>query len=212
MPHLPRRFYFTDERTLHPPMGAADESRVEAQLNALPEDTGIILRHYSLPQQQRKHLGTLIKNTGRLLIVAGDPQLARCLNADGLHLPQWQSQSLARANARLSHLPDHWIISAAVHGLGAGHAANRIKADLIFASPVLATQSHPDAPNLGVLKLAQLVGQAHQPVYALGGMNEQAFKRLRHTGIVGYGGIQFGTLNNPQEYNQTSPSSDDALR
>ncbi|MBV1933194.1 MAG: thiamine phosphate synthase [Parvibaculaceae bacterium] len=193
MLHLPRRFYFTDERTLTLSKGAADERRVETLLNALPEDTGIILRHYSLPQQQRKRLGTIIKNTGRLLIVAGDPQLARCLNADGIHLPQWQSQSLARANARLSHQPNHWIISAAVHDLGAGHAANQIMANLIFTSPVLATQSHPGAPNLGVLKLAQLVSRAHQPVYALGGMNEQAFKRLRHTGIAGYGGIQFGT-------------------
>ena len=193
MPHLPRRFYFTDERTLPLPKGAADESRVEAQLNALPEDTGVILRHYSWPQHQRKRLGTLIKNTGRLLIVAGDLQLARCLNADGIHLPQWQSQSLARASARLSHLPNHWIISAAVHSLGAGHAANRIKAKLIFASPVFATRSHPSAAELGALKLAQVVSQAHQPVYALGGMNEQTFKQLRHTGIVGYGGIQFGT-------------------
>lgn len=192
MPHLPRRFYFTDERTLSPPTGAADERRVEVQLNALPEDTGIILRHYSLPREQRKHLGTLIKNTGRLLIVAGDAPLARCLKADGFHLPQWQSQSLARANACLSNLPNHWILSAAVHSLGAGHAANQIRANLIFASPVFATQSHPGAPNLGVLKLAQLVSQAHQPVYALGGMNEQTFKQLRHTGIVGYGGIQFG--------------------
>lgn len=197
MPHLPRRFYFTDERTLTLSKGAADDRRVEAQLNALPEDTGIILRHYSLPQQQRKHLGTLIKNTGRPLIVAGDPQLARCLNADGIHLPQWQSQSLARANTRLSQLPNHWIISAAVHGLSAGHAANQIKANLIFASPVLPTQSHPDTPSLGVLKLAQLVSQAHQPVYALGGMNEQTFKRLRHTGIAGYGGIQFGKTQYP---------------
>lgn len=193
MPHLPRRFYFTDERTLPLTREPANEARIITQLNNLPKDTGIILRHYSLPQQQRKYLGEIIKKTGRMLIVASDLPLARCLNADGIHLPQWQAQSLANANARLSHLPAHWIMSTAVHGSGAGHAANRLNADLIFVSPVYPTRSHPDTPNLGVLKLAQVVSQAHQPVYALGGMNEQSFKRLRHTGIAGYGGIQFGT-------------------
>lgn len=191
MPHLPFRFYFTDERNLALTNGPEEEARIITHFNNLPKDTGIVLRHYNSSLHQRKCLGKIIKKSGRLLLVAGDPQLARCLGADGLHLPQWQLQSLAKANAQLSHFPRRWIISAAVHGIDAGQAANRLKANLIFASPAYPTQSHPNAPNLGVLKLAPLVRQAHQPVYALGGMNDQRFRRLKHTGITGYGGIQF---------------------
>lgn len=163
-----------------------------AQLSRLPEDTGIVLRHYSLSRHQRKRLGELIKKSGRVLLVAGDPQLARCLRADGLHLPQWQLQSFAEAGARLHHLPKCWILSAAVHGTSAGQAANRLKANLIFASPIYTTQSHPGASALGTIKLARLVTDAQQDVFALGGMNDQRFRQLRHTGISGYGGIQFG--------------------
>ncbi|MBV1885667.1 MAG: thiamine phosphate synthase [Parvibaculaceae bacterium] len=192
MPHLPHRFYFTDERSLPLTTGAEGEARIVAQLARLPEDTGIVLRHYSLSYHQRKRLGEVIKESGRALLVAGNPQLARCLKADGLHLPQWQLHSLAGAGARLNHLPKHWILSAAVHGPSASQAANRLKANLIFASPIYTTQSHPGASALGTVRLAQLVTNAHQEVFALGGMNDQRFRQLRHTGISGYGGIQFG--------------------
>lgn len=191
MLHLPRRFYFTDESTLPLPSSTEEEARLLTKLHQLPEDTGIILRHYSLSQHQRARLGNILKKTGRVLLVAGDPQLARRLAADGLHLPQWQLQSLASAHARLTQLPSQWIISAAIHGLGAGAAANRMKVDLAFASPVRPTQSHPNAAHLGTIKLAHLVSQAQHPVYALGGMNEKSFKQCRHTGIAGYGGIRF---------------------
>jgi thiamine-phosphate pyrophosphorylase len=61
-------------------------------------------------------------------------------------------------------------------------------------STVFATQSHPAAKPLGVVRLAKLAGLARKlglAVYALGGIDAKNEKRLRSISFDGVAGIGF---------------------
>ena len=60
--------------------------------------------------------------------------------------------------------------TASCHTLEEIRAAETAGINAIYLSPVLATQSHPDANGLGWDAFSQLVAKAKIPVYALGGM------------------------------------------
>jgi thiamine-phosphate pyrophosphorylase len=98
------------------------------------------------------------------LLIAGDERLAARVGAAGLHLPQARIGEAAHWRAR--H-PD-WIITAAVHSLGAMARAHQL--DALFLSPVFPTQSHPTAPSLSPARAAFVAAASPLPVYALGGV------------------------------------------
>ena len=158
---LPRLWLMTDER---------QGDRLWAALARLPDGGGVVFRHYSRPEPERRALfedvRTVTQERGLVLLSAG----ALFSGADGVH------------NGR-----GPGIRTASAHSVGEIHRAERNGADLIFLSPVFATRSHPDARTLGPLRFASLARRTPVPVIAVGGMNETRFRALR--GAYGWAGI-----------------------
>ncbi|PWR22593.1 thiamine phosphate synthase [Zavarzinia aquatilis] len=171
--HLPPLVMLTDRLRLPDPLAAAA---------GLPAGSIVILRDGDLPAGQRLTLGVelaaLCRRRRLVLLVAGDPMLARCLKADGVHWPERRLPIRVRGFA-----------TAAAHSLPALIRARRAGVAAALLSPVLPTQSHPGAPCLGVVRFAGLARRAGLPVYALGGIDGATAARLMGSGAIGIAAI-----------------------
>jgi thiamine-phosphate pyrophosphorylase len=179
---LPSRWLVTDARRLADPLPA---------IRRLQRGDGVLFRHYEWPAAQRlalaQRIAALCRRRGLVLVVAGDARLARAVAADGLHLPRALVHRAAAA--RQVGLP---LVTAAAHDAGAVARAARYGADAVLISPVFATASHPGAVPLGVLRLAALATDARRrglQAYALGGITQGSFARLRDLPLAGYAAI-----------------------
>ncbi len=167
---LPRRWLMTDER-----LGA----RLLDLVARLPDGTGIVFRHYSLADAERRRLFDQVRERhDGLLLLAGHADQARAWGADGSH----------------GRGAGHGLRSAPIHDFRELRAAERARASFVFLSPVFATRSHPDAAPLGIARFAWLARRTALPVIALGGLNETRGKKLASFGAYGWGGIDaFGS-------------------
>lgn len=132
-----------------------------AAIRRLPAGSGVIFRHYALPDGERRRLFAKVRHICRLrghrLLLAGDARLARKWGADGVH----------GREARL-HMG---LQSAPVHNVREIAEARRNGAILLFLSPLYATRSHPGKRPLGPSRFVQLARLCHPAlVIALGGM------------------------------------------
>lgn len=162
---VPRNWLMTDER-----MG---DTLWEA-IGRLPQGSGVVVRHYALPLAQRYALLARIERIAarRRLVVLG----AGLQASGGVH------NGCGRG-----------LISWSVHNRREGIAAARAGADLVFASPVFATRSHPGARALGPVRLGLMIRRLPMPVIALGGMSERRFRGVRRIGVHGWAGIDAWT-------------------
>jgi thiamine-phosphate pyrophosphorylase len=144
-----------------------------AAVARLPEGAGIVFRHYSLPEAERRALFDRVRAAaaGRLLLLAAPAELAKAWGAGGSH----------------GRGPGEGLRSAPAHDLAEIRAAEAAGADLIFLSPVFSTSSHPGAEPLGPERFAALARETSLPVIALGGMNAARAKGLG--GAYGWAGI-----------------------
>ena len=165
---LPRAWLVTDERQ-------GDE--LLPAVERLPFGSGILFRHYSLTEAERRALFLAIRavarRRGHLLLLAGSPTLARIWGADGWH---------GRGRGGGLH-------SASVHDLAEMRDAERAGASILFVSPVYPTRSHPGAPTLGESGLARLARRTELPVIALGGINRDRARRLMALGAYGWAAV-----------------------
>lgn len=125
------------------------------------------LRDKNISAEGRRHLATTAATLCRahqaLLLINDDEQLARDVQADGVHL---SSGKLAVCDRR----PDFLWAAASCH-----HEADIAKAvtlglDFVVLSPVNKTLTHVKATPLGWERFAEFATTAGLPVYALGGM------------------------------------------
>jgi thiamine-phosphate pyrophosphorylase len=158
---LPRLWLTTDER-----LGA----RLPDAVARLPAGAGIVFRHYSLEESERRRLFDAVRAAHPgLLLLAGPPDLAATWGADG------------------SHGRHQGAVTASAHDLAELRIAEAVGARLVFLSPVYATRSHPEASPLGPEGFATLAAETALPVVALGGMNPERAAGL--SGAYGWAGI-----------------------
>lgn len=175
---LPRLWLMTDER-----LGAGLRDAVAR----LPAGTGIVFRHYSLADAERRALFDTVKRAAPgPVLLAGPVQLASAWGADG------------------SHGRHVGATSAPAHDLAEIRAAEAAGASLIFLSPVYATRSHPEAQVLGAEGFAALARQTELPVIALGGMNAARADGL--SGAYGWAGIDAWASNRKDQKRKAVPT------
>ena len=119
------------------------------------------------------------------MLVNHDVQLAKELDAQGVHLNRRQLQTLDRRP-----LADEKLVSASCHSLAELHQAQALGADFAVLSPVLPTRSHPAADLLGWDGFAEMVDGINIPVYALGGMRLDLLQHAWTLGAQGISGIR----------------------
>lgn len=175
MAGLPPLFFFTDEQRTPEPL---------RHIAKLPEGCGVVFRHYGVAGRAHltRNITAACRAQDRLLLIAGEPALAREVGADGIHLPA----ALLRT---LTDLPPARLITAAVHNAEEIWQAETLGVDAVFLSPVFPTASHPIAAGLGVELFTTLVASTRLPVYALGGITDETALALAHSGAAGLAAI-----------------------
>ncbi len=146
----------------------------------LPPDSYIIFRDYDIKDRAETavHVQKICKKNNLLFGIANDEELARNLNADGLHLPEY----------RLSEIPklkNEFFISISCHSEASLKEAHSLFPDVAFLSPVFATSSHPESFNdpsltIGAKEFGQICQRIKLPLYALGGLNEDNISEIKN--------------------------------
>jgi 8-oxo-dGTP diphosphatase len=112
----------------------------------------------------------------------GSLEVAAALPVDGVHLNR---HALLESTAR----PSFPWVSASCHNPEELDRAAQLGVDFTWLSPVLPTQSHPEATGLGWETFAHWVREAQLPVYALGGVAEAELERAQAAGAQGVAAI-----------------------
>lgn len=157
----------TDER-----MG----DRLFAAIRRLPRGSGIVVRHYSLSLAERRRLFAAVQRyatpRGHMVLRAGPERLGR--REDGVHNAPGTGPGLR---------------THAMHDWAELRHARRTRPELIFASPVHATRSHPGGAAMPRATLRAILRHAPCDVIALGGMTARRAAHLKRLGIAGWAGI-----------------------
>lgn len=78
---------------------------------------------------------------------------------------------------------------ARVHDMKELRAALEKRTALLFVSPIHPTKTHPGWPPLSRMRAATFARLASRKAYALGGMDERRFSRIKQLGFKGWAGV-----------------------
>jgi thiamine-phosphate pyrophosphorylase len=157
----------------------------ESVMALMPRGSWVIFRDYDAIERARLAacVQKMAKRYHHRFIVAGELALARHLNADGVHLPDYMLYQQQPNLARFA------IVTAACHSRQSLVRASMIDVDAAFVSPVFPTGSHLGADALGVHRFARLICGAGCGVVALGGVSQNNAASLSGLGLVAVAGI-----------------------
>jgi len=158
---------------------------------ALPGSVVVLLRDRQLPIRERLELGVRLRRVTRAhaqrLLVSDRLDLARLLDADGVHLSE-ASVRVPDARAFAAATGQTWLISAACH---APEQLSSASADALLLSPILAPRK--GRPPLGVAGLTRALEARRERatglgpcwLYALGGVTRHDAAALLAAGADG---------------------------
>jgi len=127
-------------------------------------------------------LRALTRDYGRRLIVHTQADVARAVEADGVHVAADTIPEIPAIRRWLSDT--RMSLSASCHNRQELDAATANGADFVLLSPVFPTQSHADAPHLGVDGFLAMARHTRIPVVALGGISVENRHRLAGYGVA----------------------------
>lgn len=165
--------YLVTQQTL-----SANRSTVEIVENAIDGGVDVIqLREKEMSARDRYEVGQQLREltteAGVELIVNDRIDLARAIDADGVHLGQ---SDLPISVAR-EQLGDDAIIGASVSTVSEARLAAITGADYVGVGAIYGTTSKPEAPTadegLGLDALADIVQTVKIPVVAIGGITPE---------------------------------------
>ncbi len=152
----------------------------------LPPGSGVIYRHFGAPDRETvaRQLRDICSQCEVRLLIAGDPDLAASVNADGVH---WPEAKLAEA--------ENWrgtfaLQTASAHAPAAIHRAEIAGMDAVLFSAVFPSNSPSASVPLGPQRFRDIAQRADIPVYALGGVtSENAELVADHAGLAAIEGL-----------------------
>ena len=122
---------------------------------------------------------------GARWLLNGDPEDARVLRADGVHL---SAAALRACALPLRDVP--FLIGASCHNAEELACAAGLGLDYATLSPLHVTSTHPHALPLGDAQFAALLRDCPLPVFALGGVGIDDLDHVRALGAFGVAGIR----------------------
>lgn len=118
------------------------------------------------------------------LYISDNVNLAKKLNINNLHLS-------ANNKGKIFFNPEKVNIIGTVHSQLEFYFKLKQGCSALFLSPIFKTEKYSDNKALDILKFNQITKYWRIPFYALAGINQENFKRLKLTNAVGFGGISF---------------------
>lgn len=169
-----------------------DEARFDARLErALREDNIRLVQLRAKQLERSAYLAraqralTLCKHYGARLLLNGEPDLLKDVEADGIHLTSARLMNLERRP-----IAENQWLSASTHDQAQLSQAAVLGCDFVTLSPLRTTPSHPEVPPVGWHDFQQLVERAGMPVFALGGMTRFDAHHARAVGAQGIASIR----------------------
>ena len=161
------------------------------ELLKIPKGSAILLRSYKIKDRKKIAIELLkfCKIKRLKLLISTDVKMAKEINADGVHLPEYMIYNQSKINwknFKIWKQKFEWLVTAAAHNKKTLFKVSEHKIDAFLISPVFSTKSHPNNTQLGVNKLIQWVHQSKIPIYALGGINLKNIQSLKKSGIIGF--------------------------
>jgi len=133
------------------------------------------------------------------LIIHSQADIAKAVSADGVHLA---STDIAEMPAMREWLDmPNMTLSTSCHNLEELQHSYQHGADFAMLSPVFPTQTHPDAPALGMDAFKQIAVASHLPIIALGGIDADNRSLLTGFAIATIRGIL--AAQDPNQASQT---------
>lgn len=181
---LPNRYLIT-------PDGASPRQLLDGLAQALDGGIRLVqLRAPSLSQADYRALATdaLALCAGRArLMLKGLLDWADDFPAAGWHLTSGQ---LRQHSGQGRPLPAERWLAASCHDAEELAMATALGVDFVTLSPVLPTQTHPNASPLGWSRVTELLRGFNQPAFLLGGMNPAHLPAARQAGAQGVAAIR----------------------
>lgn len=130
---------------------------------------------------ESKQILALKKDFDFCFILNDDPELAREVEADGVHVGQ---NDISPDRAR-EILGASRIVGYSTHSLRELQQAQKFQLDYVACGAVFPTSSKPAGhPVLGLDFLREAVGISHHPIVAIGGINKTNMKEVMETGVA----------------------------
>ena len=119
--------------------------------------------------REARKMRDITKGTDTLFIVNDEPEIAREVEADGVHVGQ---DDMDPDEVRRLY-PELRIVGLSTHSPAQTIASNKKMVDYIGVGPVYATPTKdiPD-PTLGLETMAKMINLSNRPAVAIGGIDE----------------------------------------
>ena len=141
------------------------------------------IREKQLPEQELQALGAramaAAHRHGARVLVNGRIEIARHLNAHGVHLTARQVMKLGSRPTALE------LVGASCHDAQELARAAEMDVDFVVLGPVRPTPTHPGVAGLGWDRFKALIKNCPLPVYALGGMRPEHLRVAWEAGAHG---------------------------
>lgn len=166
---LPPLMFLTDPKRVPDPVAIAA---------ALPPFSGVILRHFGQDDQiaLAAPLANICRARGHIFLIANDPDLAKRVDADGVH---WPERNLANARKWTGKFA---IQTSSAHSRRAIWRAYQAGMDAAFVSAIFPSNSPSAGRPLGSTRFRTLANNAPLPLYALGGIHADTASRVAPCG------------------------------
>lgn len=126
-------------------------------------------------------LKELCKRYNALFIINDNVELAKKIDADGVHIGQ---DDLGCRQAR-NILGNDKIIGVSAHTISLAKKAEEDGADYIGSGAVFITGTKTDAESVSISELSSICNAVSIPVVAIGGISNTNMQQLRGSGICG---------------------------
>tara|TARA_B100000989_G_scaffold298864_1_gene290578 strand:+ start:3634 stop:4185 length:552 start_codon:yes stop_codon:yes gene_type:complete len=177
MYNLPEKWFFLKDL----------EKKSLNALKKIDSNVGVIFlnKDYSnsIPSFKEKSLFKFCKLNNINYLINGSIEIAIRLRANGV-FRQINFLKKKKINKKL-------ILATAVHNRIEIIESNSKNIDLVFLSPAFFTNTHKKARPLNPLRFVNLSKLIKCSVYALGGITEKNFKKLKCNKLRGFGGISY---------------------
>ena len=147
--------------------------------------------------REARIMRSITKGTDTLFIVNDDPEIAREVEADGVHVGQDDMDP----NEVRRLYPELRIVGLSTHSPAQTIASNEKEVDYIGVGPVYATPTKdiPD-PTLGLETMAKMINLSNRPAVAIGGIDESRLPDVLKAGAKNFAVVRAVCQNhNPLE-------------
>ena len=167
------------------------------ELANLGKNINIIFRSYNKSHKidELKSIKKFCKISKRNFYLSNDIQLALKLGLDGVYIPSFnKSVNFATKYS----LPNNFEIIGSAHDINEIRIKKSQKCSKIFLSPIFKSKKYQK--SLSTLKFNFMTISQNIDFIALGGINENNYKRLKLTRVIGFAGISWIKKNGLKKF------------